>query len=90
MCGGGRTRRRPRRQLLADISHELKTLGRRCEATWTRLRSADIALDPSVRDRYLSIVSREEQRLERIVGELLDLARLEARDVTVGQEADGP
>ena len=37
----------------------------------------DLALDESTRARYLGIVGDETSRLERIIGDLLDLARLE-------------
>ena len=36
-----------------------------------------LALDASTRERYLTIISDETNRLERLIGELLDLARLE-------------
>jgi two-component system sensor histidine kinase BaeS len=35
------------------------------------------SLDPETRERYLSIIRDETQRVEHIVGDLLDLARLE-------------
>jgi signal transduction histidine kinase len=42
------------------------------------LSMPDLALDPPPRQRYVNIVMEETQRLERIIGDLLDLARLEA------------
>jgi signal transduction histidine kinase len=39
---------------------------------------SDLELDPETRDRYLSIVSDETTRLEHLVGDLLDLARLDS------------
>ena len=38
---------------------------------------ADVATDAPTRERYLETVERETRRLERIVQDLLDLARLE-------------
>lgn len=75
-----------RRQLLADISHELKTPLTSIRGYLDTLLATDIALDAAMRERYLSIVSREGRRLERIVGELLDLARLEAGGVPLHRE----
>src|SRR5262245_62421882 len=37
----------------------------------------DLKLDEETRGRYLRIVGEETQRLEHIIGDLLDLARLE-------------
>ncbi len=50
------------------------------------------AVDPETRERYLGIVMEETHRLERIIGDLLDLARLEGagtgmRRATVGVPA---
>jgi two-component system sensor histidine kinase BaeS len=38
---------------------------------------AELKLDPQTRERYLGIVEQETRRMEQIVGDLLDLARLE-------------
>jgi signal transduction histidine kinase len=37
----------------------------------------ELTLDAATRDRYLTIISDETNRLERLIGELLDLARLD-------------
>jgi signal transduction histidine kinase len=41
------------------------------------LSMSEVRLDDPTRDRYLRIVDEETRRLERIVGDLLDLAKLE-------------
>jgi signal transduction histidine kinase len=41
------------------------------------LRMPEVALDPERRDRYFETIDRETRRLERIVKDLLDLARYE-------------
>jgi signal transduction histidine kinase len=41
------------------------------------LAMTELELDESTRERYLEIVTEETHRLERIIGDLLDLARLE-------------
>lgn len=68
---------RTRRQLLADISHELATPLAAIRGYVETLQMTDLKLDESRRERYLSIVSDESERLEHIIGDLLDLARLE-------------
>ena len=68
---------RLRRQLLADVSHELTTPVTAMRGYLETLRMPELALDASTRERYLTIISDETNRLERLIGELLDLARLE-------------
>jgi signal transduction histidine kinase len=66
-----------RRQLLADVSHELMTPLTAMRGYIETLRMAEMNLDTPTRVRYLGIVDEETRRLERIIGDLLDLARLE-------------
>jgi signal transduction histidine kinase len=68
---------RTRRLLLADVSHELMTplTGMRGYLETLSLHAA--SLDPETRERYLAIIRDETQRVEHIVGDLLDLSRLE-------------
>lgn len=66
-----------RRQLLADVSHELNTPVTAMRGYLETLAMPEMTLDPATRARYLSIVSDETARLERMIGDLLDLARLE-------------
>jgi signal transduction histidine kinase len=68
---------RTRRQLLADVSHELMTPLSAIRGYVETLSMADLPLDTAARHRYLGIVSEEAVRLENIIGDLLDLARLE-------------
>ncbi|MEO8071176.1 MAG: HAMP domain-containing sensor histidine kinase, partial [Acidobacteriota bacterium] len=68
---------RTRRQLLADVSHELTTPLAAIRGYVETLGMADVPLDTATRARYLQIVNDETVRLEHIVGDLLDLARLE-------------
>jgi signal transduction histidine kinase len=66
-----------RRQLLADVSHELMTPLTAMRGYLETLAMAELTLDPPTRERYLRIVDEETRRLEHIIGDLLDLARLE-------------
>ena len=68
---------RARRQLLADVSHELMTPLSAIRGYVETLGMADVPLDPDARKRYLEIVEQETHKLEAIIGDLLDLARLE-------------
>ncbi len=66
-----------RRQMMADVSHELKTPLTAMRGYIETLRMPDVALDAERRDRYFETIDRETRRLERIVKDLLDLARYE-------------
>ncbi|MGH9350496.1 MAG: sensor histidine kinase, partial [Vicinamibacterales bacterium] len=68
---------RARRQLLADVSHELMTPLTAMRGYIETLSMRDLPLDAATRERYLRIIDEETKRLEGIIGDLLDLARLE-------------
>jgi signal transduction histidine kinase len=77
---------RARRQLLADVSHELMT-----PLTAIRGYAETLSLPqfgPASADgqRYVHIIQEEGERIERLVGDLLDLARYEASGVTFVRE----
>jgi two-component system sensor histidine kinase SenX3 len=67
---------RVRRDFVANASHELKTPVASIQAlAETLLHSA--AGDPAARERFLEHLEGEAVRLSRLVGDLLDLSRLE-------------
>jgi signal transduction histidine kinase len=75
-----------RRQLLADVSHELMTPLTAMRGYIETLGMAELHLDPATRERYMRIVTEETHRLEHIIGDLLDLARLEGGGTTMRRE----
>jgi signal transduction histidine kinase len=66
-----------RRLLLADVSHELMTPLTGMRGYLETLSLHAQSLDAETRERYLAIIRDETQRVEHIVGDLLDLSRLE-------------
>lgn len=66
-----------RRQLLADVSHELMTPLAAIRGYAETMSMTDLKLDEATRQRYLRIVGDETERMEHIIGDLLDLARAE-------------
>jgi signal transduction histidine kinase len=76
-----------RRQLLADVSHELMTPLAAIRGYTETMAMTDLNLDVDTRQRYLGIVTDETERMEHIIGDLLDLARLEGGGGTWKQEA---
>jgi signal transduction histidine kinase len=66
-----------RRQLLADVSHELMTPLAAIRGYAETLAMPELALDEATRLKYLDVVGEETQKLEELIGDLLDLARVE-------------
>jgi signal transduction histidine kinase len=75
-----------RRQLLADVSHELMTPLTAMRGYVETLGMPELKLDSPTRERYMQIVTEETHRLERIIGDLLDLARLEGGGTAMRRE----
>jgi two-component system sensor histidine kinase BaeS len=77
---------RTRRQLMADVSHELMTPLTAMRGYIETLTMPEVQLDPQTRQRYMAIVTDETHRLEQIIGDLLDLARLEGGGMTLRRD----
>jgi len=75
-----------RRQLLADVSHELMTPLTAMRGYIETLSMKELEADGATRERYLGIVDEETRRLEHIIGDLLDLARLEGNNQNMRAE----
>jgi signal transduction histidine kinase len=78
---------RARRQLLADVSHELMTPLSAIRGYVETLGMPGLPLDAETRKRYLAIVEEETHKLEAIIGDLLDLARLDGGGDTLRADA---
>jgi two-component system OmpR family sensor kinase len=74
---------RLRRQMLADVSHELRTPLTTMRGYLDTLDMPEIVLDDGKRRRYVDTARRETIRLERIVSDLLELARFENDAATI-------
>ncbi len=64
-----------RKDFVANVSHELRTPIQLIRGFAETLKADDTR--PEERDRYLGIIEKNALRMERIVSDLLDLARLE-------------
>ncbi|HEU4725477.1 MAG TPA: ATP-binding protein [Candidatus Eisenbacteria bacterium] len=69
---------RQRRQLFADITHELATPLTSIRGNAETLLDPAVPLTPEERDLYLRGIREEARRLDRLTRDLFDLARLEA------------
>jgi signal transduction histidine kinase len=73
------------RTFLMTVSHELRTPLTAIRGHVEALREG-LADDPELRTASLDVIAAEAQRLERLVGDVLDLAKLNAHRFTVMQE----
>ena len=67
-----------RNSFIANVSHDLRTPMTTIAGFIDGIR--DNVIPPEEQDRYLEIVSKEVQRLSRLVSALLDLSRIQAGD----------
>jgi signal transduction histidine kinase len=77
---------RSRRMLFADVSHELMTPLTAMRGYIETLSMTSFTIDAETRARYLSIINDETTRLEHIVRDLLDMARLEASRESIDKQ----
>jgi signal transduction histidine kinase len=76
---------RQERNFLMTVSHELRTPLTAIRGHVDALREG-LADDPELRAASLNVIAAEGERLERLVGDVLDLAKLETRRFTVLKE----
>ena len=73
------------RNFLMSVSHELRTPLTAIRGHVSALREG-VFEDPGARDASLEVIGEEALRLERLVGDVLDLAKLDAHRFTVLHE----
>jgi signal transduction histidine kinase len=76
-----------RRELVANISHDLRTPMATLRGYLETLQMKDGDLSEADRRQYLALALQHGERLSRLIGELFELARLENRDATLDFEA---
>jgi signal transduction histidine kinase len=77
---------RIRRQLLADVSHELMTPLTAIRGYAETLSLTPFAPASAEGQRAVRIIHEEGERIERLVGDLLDLARFEAGGISLARD----
>jgi two-component system OmpR family sensor kinase len=76
-----------RRDLVANVSHDLRTPLASLRGYIETLMIKGDSLPPEEQKMYLAIAAQQAERLAQLVGELFELAKLEAREVTVQAES---
>ncbi len=71
------------RNFLMSVSHELRTPLTAIRGHVSALLDEGVVVDPESRRQSLETVEAEAQRLERLVGDILDLAKLDTHRFTV-------
>jgi signal transduction histidine kinase len=73
-------------QLLSTVSHELRTPLASIKGFATTLLREDVQWDDESRREFLSIIDEESDRLSELIGNLLDMSRIEAGTLRVEPE----
>lgn len=79
-----------RRELVANVSHDLNTPLATLQGYVDTLLLKDDVLTPDERRNYLGIAARSAERLSKLVGDLIDLAQLDARETRLALEPFSP
>lgn len=75
-----------RRDLLADVSHELRTPLTAIAGCADTLADGALRDDPEAAERFLGIIVKESERLQRLVADILELSKLQAGVVAIPRE----
>jgi PAS domain S-box-containing protein len=73
-------------QLLSTVSHELRTPLASIKGFATTLLREDVEWEEETRREFLSIIDEESDRLTELIGNLLDMSRIEAGTLRVEPE----
>ncbi|MGE5274521.1 MAG: ATP-binding protein [Verrucomicrobiota bacterium] len=77
---------RMRNELISAVSHELRTPLGFIKSYATTLLREDAPIDDATRRRFLGIIDEETEKLEHMIGELLDASRLQAGRLPIERE----
>lgn len=83
--GGQRATQRRNAEFVSAVSHEMKTPLAGIKAYVELLADGD-AEDPETRDEFLDVINSQADRLQRLIDNLLNLARIEAGVVNVSKQ----
>lgn len=75
-----------RRELVANVSHDLKTPLAALQGYVDTLLLKDASLGAEERRHYLLVASRSGERLAKLIADLIELAKLDAREITLSRE----
>ncbi len=75
-----------RREMVSNVSHDLRTPLASLQGYLETLMMKEGQLTPDEQRHYLAIATRHGERLTKLVSELFDLAKLDARDVPLHVE----
>jgi two-component system sensor histidine kinase KdpD len=75
-----------RAAILSAVSHDLRTPISAIKASVTSLLQRDVEWTPEARQEFLETIDEETDRLNRVVGNLLDMSRLQAGALEISAE----
>lgn len=78
---------RLRRDLIANVSHDLRSPMSVIHGYIETLILKDNSLSPEDRNKYLQVILQSSEKLKKLVADLFELSRLEARQVKLKQES---
>jgi PAS domain S-box-containing protein len=81
---------RVRDEFLAATSHELRTPLAHIKGFVSTLRQADVEWDEATRQDFLAEIEGEADRLTRLIGNLLDISRLESGGLQIDRAPTSP
>jgi two-component system phosphate regulon sensor histidine kinase PhoR len=74
-----------RRDFVANVSHELRTPVASVRSATETLEQGALS-DPNAAPRFLAIINRNAQRLQALIEDLLELSRLDAKELRLKKE----
>lgn len=75
-----------RRELIANVSHDIRTPIAVIQGYIETMIIKEDSLDPQKKDEYMKLILKSTERLKRLVADLFELSKLEARQVQPKRE----